>query len=271
MTGAMQPFAEIYSRAEIIRHYQSSVLQAPESALLQTVVRAPGRLALLDLGVGAGRTAFFFLPFVRHYVGLDVAPGMIAACRERFAGVEAPGRAEFRLGDAAELPGCAPATFDVVLFSCNGLDCLGPAARAACLAGILRVLRPGGELLFSAHNVQAIPRVFGDGAAPHPDLPAARLAAIRRHNDPLDTYPAREAAWFWDGVYGDAAGGLRHAYVRPRAQVAALARLGFARLRVLSSETGAELPEGAWEGCTEIALHYAATKPGGGGSAASAE
>ncbi len=81
----MNPFAEIYNRPDIARHYLTSLLQPAEAGLVQAAAARAGELDMLDLGVGAGRTSFFFLPFVRSYLGLDIAPRMIDLCRERYA------------------------------------------------------------------------------------------------------------------------------------------------------------------------------------------
>lgn len=247
----MNPFAEIYSRPEIASHYLTSVLQPAEALLLSFVTAGVGKVDMLDLGVGAGRTSFFFLPFVRSYVGIDIAPRMIDLCRERFADFQSAASIAFRLEDAAALRSCGDAAFDVVLFSCNGIDCLGLDRRAEFLSEVRRVLRQGGLFFFSAHNLQAIDTCFGASSS----LEVARLAAIRRFNAPFDDFAGKDAALFWDGVYGDE-GVLRHVYVKPRAQKLALERLGFTGVRVISSETGLVLDDEQIEANVEIALHF---------------
>ena len=210
---------------------------------------------MLDLGVGAGRTSFFFLPFVRHYLGLDIAPRMIDLCRERFADYRGTADFAFRVEDAAALKSCADAAFDVVLFSCNGLDCLSPERRADCLREVFRVLRTGGTFLFSAHNLQAIEACYGASSP----LDATRRAAIRRFNAPFARYAGQDAALFWDGVYGDE-GLLKHIYVQPRAQQRALASEGFTAVRVISSATGLGLPDELLDQSIELALHFQVVK-----------
>ena len=247
----MNPFAEVYDRPEIASHYLTSVLQPAEALLLQTVAAQAGKLDLLDLGVGAGRTSFFFLPFVRSYVGIDLAPRMIDLCRERFADYQSAASVDFRIGDAAALTSCADAAFDVVLFSCNGIDCLSLERRALCLSEVHRVLRAGGLFLFSVHNLQSIEACFGASSL----LNATRLAAIRRFNEPFEDFVGKDAALFWDGVYGDE-GVLKHVYVKPRAQRLALERQGFTSVRVISSETGLDLAEDHIDESVELALHF---------------
>jgi SAM-dependent methyltransferase len=111
------------------------------------------RMDVLDLGIGAGRTTPHLRGLGGRYVGIDVEPAMVAACRERFPD------ADVRVGDAADLSAFDDGSFDAVVFSFNGLDYV--ARRAACLDECRRVLRPGGVLLLSRHNprsVLAVPR-----------------------------------------------------------------------------------------------------------------
>ncbi len=251
----MNPFAEIYNRPEIASHYLTSLLAPAEARLLQVVTARAGKVDMLDLGVGAGRTSFFFLPFVRHYLGLDIASRMIDFCRERFADYRGAADFAFRVEDAAALKSCADAAFDVVLFSCNGLDCLAPARRADCLREVFRVLRTGGTFLFSAHNLQAIEASYGALSL----LDAGRRAAIRRFNAPFADYAGQDVALFWDGVYGDE-GVLKHVYVRPRAQQLALESHGFTAVHVISSETGLALPDDSLDRSVELALHFQCVK-----------
>lgn len=113
---------------------------------------------VLDLGVGAGRTTPHLRRLGGRYVGIDVEPAMVAACRERFPD------ADVRVGDAADLSAFADASFDAVVFSFNGLDYV--ARRAACLAECHRVLRRGGVLLLSRHNPRAVLAVPARSRAP---------------------------------------------------------------------------------------------------------
>lgn len=101
---------------------------------------------VLDLGVGAGRTTGLLAAGARTYVGVDIAPGMIQAARRRHPGVC------LLLGDASDLRDHADDSYDLVLFSHNGLDALDIAGRSAALREMARVLRPGGRVVFSSLN-----------------------------------------------------------------------------------------------------------------------
>jgi len=77
---------------------------------------------------------------------------MVDAAKDRY-----PDR-EFRQVDARDLSAFADESFDFVLFSYNGLDCVGHADRLQVLAEVHRVVRPGGVFMFSSHNMDWVHR-----------------------------------------------------------------------------------------------------------------
>ena len=121
-------------------------LLAAATAELVAVVRgwAPveGR-AVLDFGCGIGRAAIALAPHAGRVVGIDISGGMIAQARERAAGLA---NASFEVNDGSALP-LPDAAFDLVL----AVDSFPYLVRAgvveARLAEMVRVLRPGGDLL----------------------------------------------------------------------------------------------------------------------------
>ncbi len=124
----------------------------PEKTILDELVgNGLGKMSMLDLGVGAGRTTAHFQPFVRRYVGLDYSPPMLEACARRFPDGIPNGR--FVLGDARDLQVFPSGSFDFVLFSYNGLDSVDAADREAALREIRRVLKDDGWFCFSTHNI----------------------------------------------------------------------------------------------------------------------
>ena len=116
-----------------------------ERLLIETYV-APGA-AVLDLGVGGGRTTPRLLARAGRYLGVDYSPEMIRVCRDKFPGVE------FRQADASSMPLLNDKSFDVIFFSFNGIDWLWPSEkRHNCIRECWRLLRPGGVFIFSSHN-----------------------------------------------------------------------------------------------------------------------
>lgn len=101
---------------------------------------------ILDLGVGAGRTVPLLRAISEDYVALDYTPELVAACKRKYPDVRVFG------GDARVLSRFPDASFQLVMFSFNGIDAVDPQGRKKILDEVFRVLRPGGIFLFSAHN-----------------------------------------------------------------------------------------------------------------------
>lgn len=132
--------------------YHDFSLQKPERLLL---TRVRGRLIrMLDIGVGAGRTAFTFAPLCTEYVGIDFAARMVELSRKHIG--ESPS-VSFVEGDARDLSRWAGARFDVVLFSYNGIDYIDHEGRRKALGQIRNVIADDGIFCFSTHNLEAFP------------------------------------------------------------------------------------------------------------------
>jgi len=103
-----------------------------------------GHERVLDLGCGAGHTAFAFAAKSREVVAYDLTPAMLEQAR---AGAAERGLANlrFRQGDAAEL-GFEDGAFDVVTSRLSAHHYTRPRA---VMAEVARVLAPGGVFLLS--------------------------------------------------------------------------------------------------------------------------
>jgi len=144
---AMVDNRSTWDRPHLARRYSAEEgLQPAEAAALALIAEAVRGRPILDLGVGAGRTTPALRALSTDYVGVDYAAVMVAACRKRFPGVD------FRCADAQSLEGFADGRFALAMFSFNGIDYVGHEGRLRILAGLHRVLAPGGWLLFSSHN-----------------------------------------------------------------------------------------------------------------------
>jgi ubiquinone/menaquinone biosynthesis C-methylase UbiE len=139
-----------YSIPEIASHYAALNYLTPcEQLLLRTHIK-PG-MAVLDLGVGGGRTTPYLSRIASRYVGVDYSEAMVHACRRRFPNLD------FVLADASDLSAFEDASFDAIVFSFNGLDYVVPdEKRLRCLRECRRVLRDEGVLIFSSHNPRAV-------------------------------------------------------------------------------------------------------------------
>ena len=112
-------------------------LHQSERAALDTILeRVKGR-RILDLGVGAGRTVKGLREVSADYVGVDYVQEMVDYCRARFPDVR------FEQGDARSMPQFADGSFDLVVFSCNGICMVDHAGRLRILSEVRRLLAPG--------------------------------------------------------------------------------------------------------------------------------
>jgi len=140
----------IYRAPEIVAHYAGlSYLTAAERLLFETHIK-PGA-ALLDLGVGGGRTTPYLSSVASTYVGVDYSEEMVRVCRTKYPLLQ------FEVADASDLSAFASGSFDAIVFSFNGIDYLVPdEKRHQCLRECHRLLKPGGTLIFSSHNPRSL-------------------------------------------------------------------------------------------------------------------
>lgn len=154
--------------ASVAQYEAMEGLTPCEATLFEHHVAAGSRI--LDLGVGTGRTTPWLSTRASWYLGIDVAPAMVAAARRLHPG------ADLRVGDASDLGDLADDGVDVVVFSYNGIDYLDDGARHRTLDEVRRVLVPGGTFLFSTHNPRCILAEVPKTGRPLPQRIAAAAA-----------------------------------------------------------------------------------------------
>jgi SAM-dependent methyltransferase len=259
---AYEASRRIYSLPRTIRFYAGrDFLLDAERSILADYAEELRAKAILDLGMGCGRTTKYLLQLTRDYVGLDYAPAMSAYCRSRFPGVA------FRCGDASNLAPFGNASFDVVVFSFNGLDHAPPARRLRILGEIRRVLRPGGLFIFSAHNLLAprgspwIPR--GSSRARNPvRFVALNCRRVLEYVQGLSHYRRnrhREESGEGYAMVVDQLDQYRHMmyYITPAAQFVQLARAGFGEVRAYAEDGSRIRPDA---GCRDRWIYYVARR-----------
>ena len=159
--------------------------RGPDLEAMVAAVELRGDERVLDLGCGAGHTAFAFAPRVREVVGLDLTESMLERARA-IAANRGLANARFELGDAEGMP-FPDASFDLV----TSRQCAHHFADpAAALCEVARVLRPSGILLLV------------DSVSPDEPAADAFLDGIERLRDPshVRDYTLGE----WGGLLGKA-------------------------------------------------------------------
>src|SRR5215210_1312989 len=215
-----------------IGQYADRSLQIPEQMLLRYFRERWPQIAMLDLGVGAGRTAFTFAPLAGRYLGVDISEPMVAVSRALVGESET---VRFQTADARTIAEELDGRFDLVLFSFNGLDAVEHADRLVILDQVRRLLADDGLFVFSSHSLATLPLRW---AMPpfEPRSPIRSLygqaralrhrARLRRVNSQIDLEAARKRGWdrIRDGDHGF---DLLYYYVLPAHMEKQLADAGF--------------------------------------------
>jgi SAM-dependent methyltransferase len=106
---------------------------------------------ILEIGCGGGRLTGYLLELSEQVEGVDVLPEMLDYCRATYpAGT-------FTRRDLRDLTAYPSAGHDVVVAGFNVIDVLDDAERRRVLGDLARLLRPGGLLIMSSHNLGAAP------------------------------------------------------------------------------------------------------------------
>jgi ubiquinone/menaquinone biosynthesis C-methylase UbiE len=119
----------------------------------QTIGAARG--FVLEIGVGSGLNLPIYGSAVDHVCGIDPSPELLVFARERVADALVP--VCLLRASAEQLPFTA-AAFDTIVMTWT--LCSIPSASAA-LHEMLRVLKPGGRLLFVEHGLSSEARIAG--------------------------------------------------------------------------------------------------------------
>lgn len=224
---------KLYNDIHVANAYAAAnALQPPERAILSVLKDRLAGMDMLEVGVGAGRATQHVAGRARSYHGVDLAAAMVALCQTRF-----PDHT-FAVGDAENLGEYAGESFDFVLFSFNGIDCLDTAGRVRALREFHRVLRPGGALAFSGHNINHIPW----GRAPELEAPGAaerlrNFLRFIRHGRSVRYLDGRDTAIVVERHFGRS---IELFYATPAWQVRVLREMNWRNIRLFSGDSGRE-------------------------------
>lgn len=144
----LDPNLAFYLSSEAIDECSVYRLEPQERYLIGKYF-SPGR-SVLDLACGAARTTLRLHELGFPVVGIDFSEALIGIARRRFPYLD------LRVGSYTGID--APdASFDHVLISSNAIDhATAESDRVTALKECARVLRPGGTLLYSCHNLKCL-------------------------------------------------------------------------------------------------------------------
>lgn len=149
-----------YDRMAFLNHFGKV-----EIPLTRRALGAQPADRLLEAGCGTGRMTRLLSPSVQELVAMDFSFESLRVNRRK---LQAAGAANVHLvqADLCRLP-FAASTFDRIVSSQVLEHVPGPDARAAAVAGLARVLRPGGTLALSAYKHSLLTRCFGQKEGMH--------------------------------------------------------------------------------------------------------
>ena len=136
-----------FARADVLKYFHElDTLFEAEKVLFKKLSPAIKDKKTLDIGIGGGRTTKYLLEISSDYTGVDYVSDFAKETSRKFPG------AKILCGDARDLKEFEDQSFDFVLFSYNGLDCISNDDRLKALREIYRVMKRGGVFMFSSHN-----------------------------------------------------------------------------------------------------------------------
>jgi ubiquinone/menaquinone biosynthesis C-methylase UbiE len=139
--------AEFYGSENIIEQFSSYQFRRNEKYLFKKYFRHGS--SVLDLACGAGRTTLRLFEMGYKVKGIDLSDVLINTAVRRFPQIP------FEIGSFSDIKE-KDESYDNVLISFNGLDYAYPELeREEALGECVRVLKGGGYLILSSHNIKA--------------------------------------------------------------------------------------------------------------------
>lgn len=136
-----------YNSSSVVKWYdQLTGVEPVELCIFEMYSELLINAAVLDIGIGGGRTTKYLLNKCRSYTGIDYSEGFVTATKEKFPGIQ------LLKMDARDLSAFHDASFDFVNFSFNGIDYVDLKGREQIFKEIRRILKPHGIFFFSTHN-----------------------------------------------------------------------------------------------------------------------
>jgi len=234
---------ELYKRHDIVQSYvNNNGLALPEKTIFALLSNALPQMRMLDIGIGGGRTTYYFVPLVKDYVGTDYAEEMIVACKERFSKEK---ELSFYTCDVRDMSIFPDSSFDFILFSFNGLDYISHKDRLKALKDIQRVAKKDALFCFSSHNIEYLHKLFElkslIGWNPKKSIrKIKKWQKLRKmySNEEYQKLKSSQYSFFLDGSHDFS---LKTYYIKPAYQIQQLENNGFSDIQLYSLATGEKI------------------------------
>jgi len=249
---------DIYeSQATVENYSHDNYIFSPETVIIKKLISDNINGSMLDIGMGAGRTTKHFSNYFNKYIGLDYSQTMVSMSKKQFANYT---NCEFITGDARSMSMFLVNSFDFILFSFNGIDCVSTTDREIVLKEVFRVAKPGAMFFFSFHNSYNIPRLFSFQFPKNPLKYVGeykRVKGVRSVNSSPDSLLKNDFVEIVDGDLGFKA---QYVYAKPLAQRNQLESLGFENIALYRLKSGDLIASNVdWQSITDEWIHVSCT------------
>jgi len=249
---------DIYESNDIVNSYShDNYIFSPELAIISKLKEESISGSMLDIGMGAGRTTKHFSKYFKKYIGLDYSQTMVSMAKKQFANYP---NCEFLNGDARSMSMFSDDSFDFILFSFNGIDCVSIADREIVLKEVFRVAKPGALFFFSFHNSYNIPRLFSFQFPKNPlkyIREYKRVKGVRSVNSSPESLLKNDFVEIVDGDLGFKA---QYVYAKPLAQRNQLESLGFEHIALYRLKSGELIASNVdWQSISDEWIHVSCT------------
>lgn len=231
---------QAYSTEKVVSTYTKNFrLITAENVLIRRYKNELKTAIFLDIGIGGGRTTHFMAPLVRKYYGVDYSIMFVDHVANEYRSTE---KVLIEFGDARELK-YPDDSFDFILFSFNGIDCVGFEDRKKILAECYRLLKPKGHFWFSFHNIYSLPKLYSFQWPRNPfNWPKEwkRSATVKKLNGHRTQYEDRDYCILRDGADFFETEVM---YLKPSLQISLLRETGFGEVKLYHAQNGNALSE----------------------------
>jgi len=225
--------ARVWANGRFVGFYASHELRPAESVFIDRY-REDLKGKVLELGCGAGRLTGHLIEVADSVHGIDLSPRMVEHCRKEYP------RGTYSVLDLRDVARFGPGYADAVIATYSVIDVLGDEERRRVLADIATILKPGGLLMMSSHNLAYVPKLRSptDLRARNIVRRAGRLALMPfrlRNRLALTRFERKGEGW---AIVNDDAHTYRlvHYYISRDAQERQLREEGFELIECLDND-----------------------------------